>query len=1643
MARGTNPREKHGHWLGPLLIFFIMVVSVQGIHLEKEDVFMDEDVEWPWLPQLDLPLPPDFMSGQRILNTSEQWMLLARVGVPFQVAADTKMDVMKMLEIIKFMRPADSGVCPWCRTARCVAHYWFHPGQLSLLFGEERWLALQQLQRAPAWSLVLKDEVGPDVRAAERFITTLQALDPPGQITFISRRQDSLFTPTRVSLADLKVLSRRVRITSTVEYSLAYLVVDTEAPLHRTEIQRLLRAKLQYHEHINAFDEAVAEAQRDVNVSLQELLESEQAAYADHIRFKQSYRRFLLERQSRLRAEKEAEAVSSEADRKSSRGHKAASRRTAAVQIHGAAGTFFKSPFDDGRSVSCRKVLAAWNTLRATNVHHEAEMRVTQLRRLHSRHRCTEPLPQLLMASSAAGEKAGLSQAAKRLWRDGVAEMKAQRHKSGRAPTSAQVFAILYAVWEKQRVSTQELGDAQEAMNAAGGMSTPVTVNGDFNAAAFADFAENLIQSGDALTAAPNSRLPRWIRAELHYTLALLQFTRSTRSPPQTDLSTVSSIVRAVVHLHESLSAGSHHAAGALATLREHGIFTRQHSKLAMMLLLRSMEQAPTYLWRELLLPRSARHFHNAAMSAVSRSDSLRLLRFEQFYAVDHTFSEVDDPFMTRRSIATLVAVTNENIHSSDEEPELEDVFQEAEVGRDDEEYEGRLTARLHRRLLKAHILFSGFKGVQRDAQEAQCELLVVLRRLGYVCDLDYRRLFTADVPLYAQTSPPASLGVLLTIIGRPLPESCAEHETELLDVMRSSRHTLLSCPNGAPFPLQRSGRRLDVPNSQALFELLVQTLLALSYVHLIHGHQYDMSHLYASLALEMSLRVARTTVERCAQAANMSAFVEAIHDLGSSSESSARSFIEVVSNVAESDSEIAWAADVLLERLRSIKTSKLQSRDDGAALVNRVQRTLQQFSSVADSPLVSTESLLLIGISRWATKGPLSGTATEVAAFEKDLNEWAMEPFGLFHRLLQKRPRRSGVATKQQTPHSSFYGAVPESPMDMNRSTTVMDVHALFLVCLAAMKRWRSDFPLFHTLDATSYSVRRTDPFVLSSFLLRARDTSTGAPLISIEKLRGVAYAASPHFLGETPHLLPLVDDTVDLYAARLLRFAARHIHTLDPSTELVRSGLYGIRPTDASEASLDGKMMRGDWGSSLDDSPPRKSRLHKLRKVKQKTMENADLQPLLHAADVHDYMNQSRWTSMGTVLNTVYNTVLYPFTTTPAEALVAEMEKQMELVTPEERVADVRSRGQATEQEAQPQKTMGKENSARTGISAFVDAFAKDAVLREFFIAGQLLTVALESGMPEGFSLVFLEVADRGNPHLRPLADYLAESVFERLAPSIWRGHHLTAQWQRENEELVSEGPLFVLDTRTPFRYASVEARQELFARVNRWNAAKVHQGGSGEAGVSNETQSRRVSRALDHLLMCAGFLTRRVYKDAHCVYQYAYEGSVFPAADLECVADMNRLLKAKRPTSENAESLGTEEEPTWTLDEWRHAQENGTALLQDLSERLGDVYDIIKGAPAPRFPLSAADFSQNVTGDVHAVPLADRKQEYSSQFARVSTQLVEPWNRLSKDYSDQVVAYGEGFYYNQRLHRVSGHRWGSFLHLWWLRVRNMMPW
>ena len=74
--------------------------------------------------------------------------------------------------------------------------------------------------------------------------------------------------------------------------------------------------------------------------------------------------------------------------------------------------------------------------------------------------------------------------------------------------------------------------------------------------------------------------------------------------------------------------------------------------------------------------------------------------------------------------------------------------------------------------------------------------------------------------------------------------------------------------------------------------------------------------------------------------------------------------------------------------------------------------------------------------------------------------------------------------------------------------------------------------------------------------------------------------------------------------------------------------------------------------------------------------------------------------------------------------------------------------------------------------------------------------------------------------------------------------------------------------------------------------------------------------------------------------------------------------------------------------------------------------------------------------------AADSAERLHAHHNRFVRASTQFVEPWNRRSREISAESLDYGEGIYYNSRLHRVSGYRWGAMLQSWWLWLRHLLP-
>ncbi|KPA79978.1 hypothetical protein ABB37_05019 [Leptomonas pyrrhocoris] len=1683
MLRQGQPAKRWGALC--LLAAYVVSVSILVVYAAGIKITVPEkDEDWPWKPQLDLFVSDTFFTGEAELHDADHWQVLSQVGAPLRIAADSSYDLMQLLELVSFMRADGKGTCPFYTTPYRRMYYWFHPDELALLYGEARWIALQRLQEPKAWSLVLHETVGPAVRAAEGFIEHLKTADLPGQLLLRLRESNGNTQTLHVPLADFRVSVRIIFAGHPLEYRLPQLTVDGEAVGRRRHIQRFLHTKQKVDAQVAEFDAATVRAQNSLRASLMELQREEQDAYDTHARFKARYQRFLLDRQARREAA-EAANETERADRLDGKGvadaRKGPLMTSSLLEIHAVAGQVRTA--EERRGVSCRKIYAAWDTLRGSGVRWEHDGRATQLRRLHARHGCRDdlaPLQRALHGSPSAGEAdedgdatvAELHPTARQVWVGSVAEMMMQREKSGRPPTIAQLYAVLFAVWK-----------------AAAGEATTKMANESFSASGFVRFVDHFVESGDAVEMA-GGWLPRFVRAELHYVVGILdlvtyQHLKSTATRQSADCE-ADGVVRGVVQLYEALSAGSHHAAGALATLREHGIFTRQHTKAAMLLLLQSMRVVPSHLLRQLLLsappsptaPSSAPSpfptLHHRALNARGL-DASRLLRFEQFYAVDHTIREVDDPFMTRAGITTLVAVSNENIQSTDDAPELEDVYREAAMEREQEDYEGSITVRLSRRVLKANMLFSGFKDTKLDPHEAQCELLVVLRRLGYLCDLNVSSLHSADRSISGRPR------YLETRIGVPLPDSCVEHDTELYSVLGNTRHTLLLCP-GSQDAFGHGHPREQVPTSETLFAMLHQVLLSLSYVHLLHTHKYELSHMYAALSVEMSIRLQRLLVKRLDQVREtVDRFANVFSKVENATPPAPVSPYGALRMSAEGTGADAWAAAAIMEDIENGTEDygkEVPKQSPSRSLDERARRAVERCRSVTDSPFVITESLLLLALSRWAKRGPLVGNAVEVSAVEQQLSAWTMEPFQLLGQLLgsadasnqraeQNESRGGGEVVEEalrdlkrsEPPNSPADAALLPHSRDAGRTPAPLDVHALFLICLSAMKRWKSDFPSVHLLDSTSYSVRRTDPFVMASFLLHAEDATTHAPLISIPKLRDLAVAASPHFLGQTPHFLPLVDDTVESYAARLLRFAARHIHALEPTVELLRSGDYGVGFTmdNTAPSSTAGLRRHG----VVDDAPPRRFRLQTLRRVKQQTIETADLQPLLYASDVHDYFNQSRWTYMGVALNAAYNALLYPFTFTTSESVLDEMEKHLQFIAPEEREEVLRafviegeggddngfeirgrdSSGESTTEDSAQRASSAAEQQApphalfmnvvageeTTSVSDFVEGFAKSIPLREHFIACQLFSFTLESGMPEGFSLILYEAADRGNPFLRDVANYLADAVFGRWTASVWTEHHLSAQWQREKSELAIDGSILSLNTRSPFGYASLEGRQELFARLSRWRAATA----AAAAAAANQSG---LSAARDQLLWCAGFLTRKAYYGSAQIYPLGYEGALYPAADLACLAELNQLVAS------HGGPAGTKAK--WSKTQWRQAQRNGTDLLRDLGDRLAYDYGLIERPPARHFALSENEFRRNVSNRDTATEAVDRQHAPLKRFMRVSTQLVEPWNRRSRQIDVESLGYGEGVYYNGRLHRVSGYRWGSMMQSWWLWVRHFFP-
>lgn len=237
--------------------------------------------------------------------------------------------------------------------------------------------------------------------------------------------------------------------------------------------------------------------------------------------------------------------------------------------------------------------------------------------------------------------------------------------------------------------------------------------------------------------------------------------------------------------------------------------------------------------------------------------------------------------------------------------------------------------------------------------------------------------------------------------------------------------------------------------------------------------------------------------------------------------------------------------------------------------------------------------------------------------------------------------------------------------------------------------------------------------------------------------------------------------------------------------------------------------------------------------------------------------------------------------------------------------------------------------------------------------------------------------------------------------------REEHYLAQWHTEKPGVLDFGrrDLFSVDRHTPFQLTPQEPRQELMKYINRWNARlALLRGGRGNTTAAE--------MAKDHLYMCSGYLSylRRCGKWPEAPLQSShspYSGSRLPAADLSCVADL---------LSEQLVPLTAEER---------------AALMRDYRElvvRNKYYYKLSTTAAVETLPPSWEKFGDAPPASSLVSPQNTKEEPFF---------LVEPWAKAHTD-GWTGLRMGEGMFFNDRLHQITGASWASIF----FRLRNHLP-
>eukprot|EP00796_Vickermania_ingenoplastis_P004922 gene4922-3534_t len=724
------------------------------------------------------------------LKPWEKQRLFVRLGIPLAIDITDSWAVESVVDSVLLMRPP----------GLCVARPAMSPQELFFLFfpdGREHWYGVQRIEELrlylevpSVWEKAMKGKFRSDlaeVQEAELDIVERSAKEAaaPGDLPVTLR----FLVLHKVPFADLSIQweqEKRVEGHRTTITRRPLLNLNVMLAARRSAERLRLQHKYRYSAAVDRLSGFLQAAEK---TSLQAFLKA--VAQHEHRVDQRASRQLVFEALQKSRDQRRALELKRQRQHSDEAVRQRTERMAARERAH--------------REATCYQLERVAETLRAdTAPNTTLDQRYQLLYAIAAKNNCT------LQGAEASPTNGSTNNTGKQELVsvcEHVANFQLWSRVSGLPHTVAQSLVYLVLHYAAERSSPP------------------------FDAADFLAFVSRVVRRGEpglggAGCATP---LPQQAWGELWYLLSSMELLQpSETSAMNRQLG--------VLHLYQAVWYGSRHAAGTLATMREHGMFVPQHEKVAARLLHYSMLDSAndvilqllskygsnsTWLEADLHSPASvstgAPEESNGEVPQMiishwsSHPDPIpldRLLRYERFFGwAGDGWNPVDRPYNNHASITQFLALEAEGETEEEVDEDAKDMM------RRDENL-----------LLKATLWLSGLYGVPRDTSSAECHLLIILRRHGFVCDMQAK-----------------AYGMR---IERDWASMCPSHA----HAMRISGPTIPCAWYGKPRPLPAA---LD----EHVYKTLQQALLKLSFMYWVE-QRFELSAYYAMLRVELSSTV-------------------------------------------------------------------------------------------------------------------------------------------------------------------------------------------------------------------------------------------------------------------------------------------------------------------------------------------------------------------------------------------------------------------------------------------------------------------------------------------------------------------------------------------------------------------------------------------------------------------------------------------------------------------------------------------------------------------------------------------------------------------------------------------------------------------